>query len=347
MTWRVIRLKAVPCVSLMTEYLLKEKHIPCLQDIPLKLRTQEEQPPSCFVPKEGTCPYCPGPTPPALHPYEVITTQATVYGISYVRKVGTFKRPDPDTISEKDLQVDIVKSWSDLNKSQIAEGLISALDYIVTLINMIVNVENFGTTVANPFSTSVRHSTLAPWMGEHTRVGNVLPKTEAKKTMKKKKDDIKHHPQKINEDILLQLLESKKVFDFKAKQIRIYDSLMLYTTISDSDMDLLSVAEIRTGDDTESTEEKNLLIRDSRTAADWCSKRNWDGKIQFPTVLSMEKEEQIASKCKLQSWIGEYDESSPAELFTFVFEKKVDYDVFWTEMVDKMKYRIFARFEKK
>ncbi|XP_067307544.1 uncharacterized protein [Pseudorasbora parva] len=266
-------------ICLMTEYLLKEKCIPCLQDIPLKLRTQEEQPPSCFVPKEGTCPYCPGPTPPALDPYEVITTQATVYGISYVRKgisvavkrcptcanivrfqeyssgfhnfnnrvlitiplcelllsglankttsgrmldtlsffndnryhhqtlrkafhhflaltkfqfdffcfqcgyhpavviadanwklafdvpLGTFKRPDPDTLSEKDLQVDIVKSWSDLNKSQIAEGLIS------------------GTTVANPFSTSVRHSTLAPWMGEHTRVGNVLPKTEAKKAM--------------------------------------------------------------------------------------------------------------------------------------------------------------------
>lgn len=67
--------------------------------------------------------------------------------------------------------------------------------------------------------------------------------------------------------------------------------------------------------------------------------------IQFPTVLSMEKEQQIASHCKLQSWIGEYDKSSPAELFTFVFEKKTYYEVFHTEMVDKMKYRIFARIE--
>lgn len=73
-------------ICLMTEYLLKEKQIPCMQEIPLRLRTQEEQPPPCFVPKEGTCPYCRGPTPPALHPYKVITTQAMVYGISYVRK---------------------------------------------------------------------------------------------------------------------------------------------------------------------------------------------------------------------------------------------------------------------
>lgn len=73
-------------ICLMTEYLLKEKQIPCMQEIPLRLRTPEEQPPPCFVPKEGTCPYCPGPTPPALHPYKVITTQATVYGISYARK---------------------------------------------------------------------------------------------------------------------------------------------------------------------------------------------------------------------------------------------------------------------
>lgn len=49
-------------------------------------------------------------------------------------------------------------------------------------------------------------------MGEHTRVGNVLPKTEDKKAMKKKKDDIKHPPKNINEDIILQLIESKKIY---------------------------------------------------------------------------------------------------------------------------------------
>ncbi|XP_077936579.1 uncharacterized protein LOC144383347 [Gasterosteus aculeatus] len=106
--------------------------------------------------------------------------------------LGTFKRPDPDTIADKDLQVDIVKVWSDLDRSQIAEGLIS------------------GSSVANPYCLSVGHSTLAPWMGEHTRVGNVLPKTEVKKAMKRKTGDFKHPPKKINEDIILKLIESKK-----------------------------------------------------------------------------------------------------------------------------------------
>ena len=45
--------------------------------------------------------------------------------------VGTFKWSDPDTISEKDLEVDIVKAWSDLGRSLIAEGLIPSLDLLV------------------------------------------------------------------------------------------------------------------------------------------------------------------------------------------------------------------------
>lgn len=48
--------------------------------------------------------------------------------------VGTFKRPDPDTISDEDLQIDIVKAWSDLDKSIIAEGLISGMYVFAGLI---------------------------------------------------------------------------------------------------------------------------------------------------------------------------------------------------------------------
>ncbi|TKS66023.1 hypothetical protein D9C73_000079 [Collichthys lucidus] len=95
-------------------------------------------------------------------------------------------------MSEKDMEVDIVKAWSDLDQSVIAEGIIS------------------GTSVANPYATSVRHSTLAPWMGKYTRIGNILPKTEVKKAMKKRTDDPKHSPKKINEDIVLEIIESKK-----------------------------------------------------------------------------------------------------------------------------------------
>lgn len=39
--------------------------------------------------------------------------------------VGMFKRPDPENVTEDDLQVDIVKAWDDLDKSQIAEGLVT------------------------------------------------------------------------------------------------------------------------------------------------------------------------------------------------------------------------------
>lgn len=73
-------------IRIMTEYLSKQKRIPCLQELPLKLRTQEEEPPPCFAPSENTCPYCPGPTPPVLSLPKVVTTQAVVYGIKYVKK---------------------------------------------------------------------------------------------------------------------------------------------------------------------------------------------------------------------------------------------------------------------
>lgn len=57
----------------------------------------------------------------------------------------------------------------------------------------------------------IGHSTLAPWMGEHTRVGNILPKTEVKKALKKRTDDTKHPTREINEDIILNIIDSKKV----------------------------------------------------------------------------------------------------------------------------------------
>lgn len=44
------------------------------------------------------------------------------------------------------------------------------------------------------------------------RIGSILPKTEVKKALKKKPTDIKHPTKKINEDIILDLTESKKVY---------------------------------------------------------------------------------------------------------------------------------------
>ena len=54
-------------------------------------------------------------------------TFVTVCKFSLV--VGTFKRPDPDTITEKDLEVDIVKAWSDLDRTLVAEGLVSGWNF--------------------------------------------------------------------------------------------------------------------------------------------------------------------------------------------------------------------------
>ncbi|KAL7369719.1 hypothetical protein ABVT39_006702 [Epinephelus coioides] len=50
------------------------------------LKDSGKQPPPCFIPTENTCPYCPGPTPPALNPSTIRTTQAMVYGMNYVKE---------------------------------------------------------------------------------------------------------------------------------------------------------------------------------------------------------------------------------------------------------------------
>lgn len=51
-------------ICAMTAYIYAHKRIPPLQDLPIKLRTNDKMPPSCFFPKEITCPYCPWPTRP-------------------------------------------------------------------------------------------------------------------------------------------------------------------------------------------------------------------------------------------------------------------------------------------
>lgn len=63
-----------------------KKIIPPLEDLPAELRTQEQEPPPCFEPQENVCPYCPGPTAPALDQSKIVSTQAIVYGIKYVKR---------------------------------------------------------------------------------------------------------------------------------------------------------------------------------------------------------------------------------------------------------------------
>ncbi|CAL8293329.1 unnamed protein product [Arctogadus glacialis] len=70
----------------MTEYLLSSKKIPPPHDLSVDLRSREKDVPTCFIPEEKTCPYCPGPTPPDLLQHEIITNQAAVYGYTYINK---------------------------------------------------------------------------------------------------------------------------------------------------------------------------------------------------------------------------------------------------------------------
>ncbi|KAJ8342664.1 hypothetical protein SKAU_G00325920 [Synaphobranchus kaupii] len=99
----------------MTEYLSTEKRIPLPSNLPLDLRTNERKIPQTFTPTETTCPYRPGPTPPELGPHTIITTQATVYGVTKTHKdgnwklafyvpVGTVRRPDLEKPAKKELE---------------------------------------------------------------------------------------------------------------------------------------------------------------------------------------------------------------------------------------------------
>nr|XP_055036496.1 uncharacterized protein LOC129423979 [Misgurnus anguillicaudatus] len=105
-----------------------------------------------------------------------------------------------------------------------------------------------------------------------------------------------------------------------------------------------SAAQITSGD-TESNEEENTFMRDIMAAVTWCNNTEFTAPLHVPSVLSMEKEEQNKALEKLHSWKGEFDESSPAELFTFVFNKRKDYEKFCYELIDEKRYRLFARFE--
>lgn len=77
--------------------------------------------------------------------------------------VGTFKRPDPETVSEEDFEVDIVKAWSDLDKSLIAEGLISGMDYIWPVLYTIINFEKCEKTKVSTLHFDISLATNKSW----------------------------------------------------------------------------------------------------------------------------------------------------------------------------------------
>ncbi|KAM4526908.1 uncharacterized protein V3H82_022374 [Fundulus diaphanus] len=95
----------------------------------------------------------------------------------------------------------------------------------------------------------------------------------------------------------------------------------------------------------EDTEKGSPFIVDSQAAADWCREQQFSGRITLPVVLDMDELEQAEALEALKTWDEEYNEYSPAEHFTFVFEKKEDYEKFCLYIVDVKKLKVFARFE--
>ncbi|KAM4557388.1 uncharacterized protein V3H82_017142 [Fundulus diaphanus] len=86
----------------------------------------------------------------------------------------------------------------------------------------------------------------------------------------------------------------------------------------------------------EDTEKGSPFIVDSQAAADWCREQQFSGRITLPVVLDMDELEQAEALEALKTWDEEYNEYSPAEHFTFVFEKKEDYEKFCLYIVDKI-----------
>ena len=67
-----------------------------------------------------------------------------------------------------------------------------------------------GTSIVNPFKSKAPYSHLAPWMGGAVRKGDVIPKTEKKKGLKKRQTG-QTEVNRWDEDRIMTLLEQEPV----------------------------------------------------------------------------------------------------------------------------------------
>ncbi len=65
----------------------------------------------------------------------------------------------------------------------------------------------------NPFSSPLTYSAFAPWIGQHTRLHDKLPKTEVFKGLSQSErvSSVCRKSQDVDEDQILQILDSKSV----------------------------------------------------------------------------------------------------------------------------------------
>ncbi|MEQ2227036.1 hypothetical protein ILYODFUR_033547 [Ilyodon furcidens] len=77
--------------------------------------------------------------------------------------------------------------------------------------------------------------------------------------------------------------------------------------------------------ETKGPEKGSNILTDSQTPADWCQKTTFQSRVTLPKILDMDNTEQTETLEVLKNWEDEHDDSSPAELLTFVFQKKEKY----------------------
>ncbi|KAL2082488.1 hypothetical protein ACEWY4_022306 [Coilia grayii] len=107
--------------------------------------------------------------------------------------VNLLKRPSCDNIQTAALTVNIDDQWTQLQKQLIAAGFCD------------------GTSSKNPFCRELDYSAFAPWVGEFSRVGPVLPKTEVLKGLSKQLNSTEKSTASFPiEDALFRVLDTKK-----------------------------------------------------------------------------------------------------------------------------------------
>lgn len=92
--------------------------------------------------------------------------------------------------------------------------------------------------------------------------------------------------------------------------------------------------------------QENVYLRHAILGAEWCRQTPLDGLVELPYILSMSEHEQKEMMANLGEHKEDFEEEeSFFQNFTFVFEKKKDYDSFCKELMDQKNLKLCARFE--
>nr|XP_055024083.1 uncharacterized protein LOC129414162 [Misgurnus anguillicaudatus] len=117
----------------------------------------------------------------------------TNWKVAFDLPVHLMKRPDLTNSTSQDTQVNVTERWENLEKEIIATGFCDD-------------------TCSNPFSSSLSYSAFTPWIGQYSRMSNVIPKTEIYKGLSQK-DRLcpKRANEEVDEDKIRQILDTKVV----------------------------------------------------------------------------------------------------------------------------------------